>query len=154
MVELEVHVVGERIIVNLPGARLTMTFEKDPDAFFDLSVWSEASRLAFFLFQRRHNDEKRTAPPHSRADSRLGSLGAKATPLSGLSAANSQNQSPIEKIGCSRSSSNDTCPYGYQPSGYGCKPCGWNERHYYGPRRYRDYDEGYYAPRRYPREYY
>jgi hypothetical protein len=31
MVELEVHVVGERIIVNLPGARFTMTFEKDPD---------------------------------------------------------------------------------------------------------------------------
>jgi hypothetical protein len=29
MVELEVHVVGERIIVNLPGARFTMTFEKD-----------------------------------------------------------------------------------------------------------------------------
>jgi hypothetical protein len=31
MVTLEVHVVGERIIVNLPGARFTMTFEKDPD---------------------------------------------------------------------------------------------------------------------------
>jgi hypothetical protein len=30
MIELEVHVVGERIIVNLPGARFTMTFEKDP----------------------------------------------------------------------------------------------------------------------------
>jgi hypothetical protein len=32
MVELEVHVVGERIIVNLPGARFTMTFTKDPDS--------------------------------------------------------------------------------------------------------------------------
>jgi hypothetical protein len=90
--------------------------------------------------------------------------GVKATPLSGLSLATSPNQSPIEKIGCSRSSSNETCPYGYQPRGYGCQPCGWNERHgsryrdldegYYEPRRYRDYDQGYYAPRKYPREYY
>jgi hypothetical protein len=31
MVELEAHVVGERIIVNLSGARFTMTFEKDLD---------------------------------------------------------------------------------------------------------------------------
>ena len=90
--------------------------------------------------------------------------GVKATPLSGLSSATSQNQSRIEKIGCSRGSSNDTCPYGYTPRGYGCKPCGWNERHgsryrdrdegYYEPRRYRNYDHGYYGPRRYPREYY
>src|SRR5215831_14767794 len=85
--------------------------------------------------------------------------GVEAAPLSGLSPATSQNQSPIEKIGCSRSSSNDTCPYGYSPSGHGCKPCGWNEhgsRHrdrdegYYEQRRYRDYDHGYYGPRRYP----
>ena len=90
--------------------------------------------------------------------------GVKAAPLSGLSPATSQNQSPIEEIGCSRSSSNDTCPYGYQPRGYGCKPCGWNQyggsrhrdwdEHYYEPHRYRDYDHGYYAPRKYPREYY
>jgi hypothetical protein len=67
--------------------------------------------------------------------------GVKAAPLSGLSSATSQNQSPIEKIGCSRSSSNETCPYGYQPRGY-------------GSRRYRDYDHGYYGPKKYPREYY
>ena len=98
--------------------------------------------------------------------------GVKATPLSGLSPATSQNQSRIEKIGCSRGSSNDTCPYGYQPRGYGCVPC-WKEKHgsryrdwderYNEPRRYRDYgysgprryhdDEGY-EPRRYPRGYY
>jgi hypothetical protein len=95
--------------------------------------------------------------------------GVEAAPLSGLSPATSQNQSPIEKIGCSRGSSNDTCPYGYSPSGHGCKPCGWNEhgsRHrdwnegYYEQRRYRDYDHGYrdydhgyYGPRRYPPPY-
>jgi hypothetical protein len=85
--------------------------------------------------------------------------GVKATPLSGISPAISQNQSPIEKIGCSRGSSNDTCPYGYQPRGHGCQPCGWNEKHgsryrdwderYSEPRRYRQYGEGYYGPRRY-----
>jgi hypothetical protein len=89
--------------------------------------------------------------------------GVKATPLSTLAPATSQNQ-PIEKIGCSRSSSNDTCPYGYQPRGYGCQPCGWNKKYgsryhagderYYEPRRYMDYDHGYYGPRKYPREYY
>ena len=97
-------------------------------------------------------------------------LSAKATPL--LPAAPSADQSQIEQIGCSRSSSNDTCPYGYQPRGYGCVPC-WKEKHgsryrdwderYNEPRRYRDYgysgprryhdDEGY-EPRRYPRGYY
>jgi hypothetical protein len=30
-VSLVVAAVGERIIVNLPGARFTMTFEKDPE---------------------------------------------------------------------------------------------------------------------------
>src|SRR5215831_18044877 len=66
--------------------------------------------------------------------------GVKAAPLSGLSPATSQNQSPIEEIGCSRHSSNDTCPYGYQPRGYGCQPCSWNEKH---GSRYRDWDERY-----------
>ena len=96
--------------------------------------------------------------------------GVKATPLSGISPATSQNQSPIERIGCSRGSSNDTCPYGYQPRGHGCQPCGWNEKHGsryhddrysepsryrdYGSRRYPEYGDRYYAPRRYPREYY
>ena len=69
----------------------------------------------------------------------------------------SPDQSPIEKIGCSRSSSNETCPYGYTPRGYGCVPC-WNERprHYrdYDHGYYRDYDHGYYGPRKYPRGYY
>jgi hypothetical protein len=78
--------------------------------------------------------------------------------------ASSPDHSSIEKVGCSRSSSNDTCPYGYTPGRHGCEPCGWNERHgsryrdwderYYKPRRYRDYDHGYYGPRKYPRSYY
>lgn len=99
-------------------------------------------------------------------------LSVKAIPVGPM--VSSPDHSPIEKIGCSRGSSNDTCPYGYQPRGHGCQPCGWNEKHgsryrdwndryserrryrdydNYEPRRYRDYDEGY-APRRYPREYY
>jgi hypothetical protein len=32
MTELEIHVVGEDIIVNLPGARFTITFQKAPDS--------------------------------------------------------------------------------------------------------------------------
>jgi hypothetical protein len=65
--------------------------------------------------------------------------------------------SPVEKIGCTRASSN--CRKGYQLDRYGerCIPCGgeyYEPRHYdyYGPRRYRDYDYQY-APRRYPQGY-
>jgi hypothetical protein len=32
MTELEVHVVDEDIIVNLPGTRCSITFEKSPDS--------------------------------------------------------------------------------------------------------------------------
>jgi hypothetical protein len=75
--------------------------------------------------------------------------------------ASSPDHSSIEKVGCSRSSSNEACPYGYTPRGHGCEPCGWNQRH---GSRYRDwdergydhrhrYDDRYYEPRRYPREY-
>jgi len=75
--------------------------------------------------------------------------------------ASSPDHSSIEKVGCSRSSSNETCNYGYTPRGHGCEPC-WNERH---GSRYRDwdergydhrhrYDDRYYEPRRYPRGYY
>ena len=97
----------------------------------------------------------------------------KAAPINVVLPAPSQNYSQIEKIGCSRGSSNDTCPYGYQPRGHGCQPCGWNEkprsryrdwdegyneprryRDYDEPRRYRDYDHGYDGPRTYPRGYY
>jgi hypothetical protein len=91
----------------------------------------------------------------------LGSaLAVSANPL-GLDAF-SPDHSSIEKVGCSRRSSNETCPYGYTPRGYGCVPCGngygsryhdWDDR-YYEHKRYRDYNERYYEPRRYPREYY
>jgi len=86
-------------------------------------------------------------------------VSVKAIPLGPM--VSSPDQSPIEKIGCSRNSSNETCPYGYTPRGYGCVPC-WGGRHgyrdwderYYEPRHYRDYNHGYYGPRKYPRGYY
>src|SRR5215475_4779351 len=90
----------------------------------------------------------------------VSAVSVKAIPLGPM--VSSPDQSSAEKIGCSRSSSNETCPYGYTPRGYGCVPC-WNERPrhyrdydhgYYGPRHYRDYDHGYYGPRKYPRGYY
>src|SRR5262245_58946405 len=88
-------------------------------------------------------------------------LSVKAIPLG--PSVSSPDQSPIEKIGCSRAANNETCPYGYRIKGHGCEPC-WKEKHgsryrdwderYYEPRRYRDYDHGYYEPRKYPRGYY
>jgi len=85
----------------------------------------------------------------------------KATPLSGLPPAPSQNHSLLETIGCTRSG--DNCPYGFAIKRHGggswsCVPCDnqkygsrYRDDHdeYYEPRRYRDYAVGYYGPRRY-----
>ena len=93
----------------------------------------------------------------------LGSaVSVKAIPLS--PGASSQDQSPIEEIGCVRAG--DNCPYGYRierhgGKGWSCEPCGdqkqgsryrdWNDR-YSEPRRYyRGYGD--YQPRRYYRDY-
>jgi len=35
--------------------------------------------------------------------------------------ASSPDHSSIKKVGCSRGSSNDTCPYGFKPRGHGPK---------------------------------
>jgi hypothetical protein len=93
----------------------------------------------------------------------LGSaVSVKAIPLS--PGASSQDQSPIEEIGCV--TAGDNCPYGYRierhgGKGWSCEPCGdqkqgsryrdWNDR-YSEPRRYyRGYGD--YQPRRYYRDY-
>ena len=78
----------------------------------------------------------------------------KATPLSGLPPATSQNHSLLETIGCTRSG--DNCPYGFAIKRHGggswsCVPCDnqkygsrYRDDHdeYYEPRRYRDYGDG------------
>ena len=82
-----------------------------------------------------------------------------ASPATSLNTAGSLPRafSPVEKIGCTRASSN--CRKGYQLDRYGerCIPCGggYYEPRYpdYESRRYREYDD-HYAPRRYAREYY
>jgi hypothetical protein len=100
---------------------------------------------------------------------------ANATPLTGSIPTPSQNNSPMETVGCT--TAGDNCPYGYRierhgGKGWSCERCGdqkqgsryrdWNDRYNeprryqdygnYEPRRYRDYDERYYQPR-YNREY-
>jgi hypothetical protein len=58
MIELEVHVVEQDIIVNLPGTRCTITFQKAPDSpgLFEKQEWTREdpeSAIPLHVFRAR-----------------------------------------------------------------------------------------------------